>query len=113
MLVVAQFAVSIGLITCTAIVYAQTVYARTADPGYQRDGLLQIDATVNYAADQSLGAAEAERLLPVATTWLGKSEQARLDFESLLELAAAALTAHRVLGRRRHLHLRARPALFG
>jgi putative ABC transport system permease protein len=42
-LVVAQFAVSIGLIICTAIVYAQTVYARTADPGYKRDGLIQVD----------------------------------------------------------------------
>jgi putative ABC transport system permease protein len=43
LLVVFQFAVSIGLIICTAIIYAQTVYARTADPGYHRDGLLQID----------------------------------------------------------------------
>jgi putative ABC transport system permease protein len=42
-LVVAQFAVSIGLIICTAIVYQQTVFARTNDPGYQRDGLLIID----------------------------------------------------------------------
>ena len=41
-LVVAQFAVSIGLIICTAVVYAQTVYARTIDSGYQRDGLLQV-----------------------------------------------------------------------
>jgi putative ABC transport system permease protein len=43
LLVVFQFAVSIGLIICTAIIYAQTVYARTADPGYQRQGLIQID----------------------------------------------------------------------
>ena len=42
-LVVAQFAVSIGLIICTAIVYGQTAYARTADPGYKRDGLLQLE----------------------------------------------------------------------
>ena len=42
-LVVAQFAVSIGLIICTAIVYAQTSYARNVDAGYKRDGLLQID----------------------------------------------------------------------
>ena len=42
-LVVGQFAVSIGLIICTAVVYAQTVYARTADPGYKRDGLLQVE----------------------------------------------------------------------
>jgi putative ABC transport system permease protein len=41
-LVVGQFAVSIGLIICTAVIYAQTVYARTADAGYQRDGLLQV-----------------------------------------------------------------------
>jgi putative ABC transport system permease protein len=42
-LVVAQFSVSIGLIICTAVVYAQTVYARTVDPGYRRDGLIQIE----------------------------------------------------------------------
>ena len=42
-LVIAQFAVSIGLMICTAVVYAQTVYARTADPGYQRNGILQIE----------------------------------------------------------------------
>ncbi|HEX8669147.1 MAG TPA: ABC transporter permease [Allosphingosinicella sp.] len=41
-LVVAQFAVSIGLIICTAVIYAQTLYARTADAGYNRNGLLQL-----------------------------------------------------------------------
>ncbi len=41
-LVIGQFAVSIGLIICTAVVYGQTVYARTSDPGFQREGLLQI-----------------------------------------------------------------------
>lgn len=43
LLVIVQFAVSIGLLACTAIIYAQTVYARTVDAGYKRDGLLQID----------------------------------------------------------------------
>lgn len=42
-LVVAQFAVSIGLIICTIVVYAQAVYARTSDPGYRRDGLMQVE----------------------------------------------------------------------
>jgi putative ABC transport system permease protein len=42
-LVVAQFAVSIGLIICTAVVYAQTVFARTADPGFRREGVIQIE----------------------------------------------------------------------
>jgi len=41
-LVIAQFAVSIGLIACTAIVYQQTVFARTSDPGYVREGLITI-----------------------------------------------------------------------
>lgn len=41
-LVVAQFAVSIALIVCTSVIYAQTVYARTMNAGYQRDGLLQV-----------------------------------------------------------------------
>jgi len=43
MLVIGQFAVSIALIVCTSVIYAQTVYARTTDAGYRRDGLLQID----------------------------------------------------------------------
>jgi putative ABC transport system permease protein len=39
-LVLAQFAVSIALIICTAVVYLQTVHLRTADTGYEREGLL-------------------------------------------------------------------------
>ena len=42
-LVVAQFAVSIGLIICTAVVYAQNSYARNMDPGFRRDGLIQVE----------------------------------------------------------------------
>jgi putative ABC transport system permease protein len=59
-LVIGQFAVSIALIICTAIIYAQTVYARTADQGYKREGLFQIrnidsqgvDAKVLQLVDQ-------------------------------------------------------------
>ena len=42
-LVVLQFAVSIGLIICTAVIYGQTVYARSVDPGYKRDKILQLE----------------------------------------------------------------------
>jgi putative ABC transport system permease protein len=42
-LVVLQFAVSIGLIICTAVIYGQTVFARSVDPGYKRDHILQLD----------------------------------------------------------------------
>jgi putative ABC transport system permease protein len=55
-LVVAQFAVSIGLIICTGVVYAQTVYARTVDPGYKRDHILQVDELSRY---QLLGKGQA------------------------------------------------------
>ncbi|HEX8641402.1 MAG TPA: ABC transporter permease [Allosphingosinicella sp.] len=47
-LVVAQFAVSIGLIICTAVIYGQTVYARTVDPGFNRSNILQIDELSRY-----------------------------------------------------------------
>jgi putative ABC transport system permease protein len=47
-LVVGQFAVSIGQIICTAIIYGQTVYARTVDPGYKRDHILQVDELNRY-----------------------------------------------------------------
>jgi putative ABC transport system permease protein len=47
-LVVGQFAVSIGLIICTAVIYGQTVYARTVDPGFNRSNILQIDELQRY-----------------------------------------------------------------
>ena len=37
------FAVSIALIICTAVVAAQTIYARSVSSGFNRDGLLQVD----------------------------------------------------------------------
>ena len=41
-LVVAQFAVSIGLIACTFVIYAQTQFVRTTDAGYRREGLFTV-----------------------------------------------------------------------
>jgi putative ABC transport system permease protein len=43
LLVVGQFAVAIALIACAGIVYAQTVFARQNDPGFQPRGLLVIE----------------------------------------------------------------------
>jgi putative ABC transport system permease protein len=68
LLVVAQFAVSIGLIICTAIVYSQTIYARTMDAGYKRDGLLQVYNLRSPQADQIAKTMEEEvRKLPGVT----------------------------------------------
>jgi putative ABC transport system permease protein len=41
-LVVFQFAVSIALIICTATIYAQTVYARTLDLGFDKDSRITL-----------------------------------------------------------------------
>ena len=43
LLVVGQFAVSIALMVCAGIVYAQTRFARQADPGFESRRLLVID----------------------------------------------------------------------
>lgn len=42
-LVVVQFAVSIVLIVSTAVIYLQTAHARTVDPGFPRDHILQVE----------------------------------------------------------------------
>ena len=64
-LVVAQFAVSIGLIICTAIIYGQTVYARTVDPGFNRSQILQVDELNRYQLlDKGDAIAERTKRVP-------------------------------------------------
>lgn len=41
-LIVLQFAISIGLIICTCVIYRQTLYARTGDFGFAREHVLQV-----------------------------------------------------------------------
>ncbi|HWK35451.1 ABC transporter permease [Sphingomonas sp.] len=64
-LVVIQFAVSIGLMVCTAVIYGQTRYARTLDPGYKRDGLAQIEGIgASSLRDRVDGIARAMATVP-------------------------------------------------
>ncbi|HWU73935.1 MAG TPA: ABC transporter permease [Sphingomonas sp.] len=65
-LVIGQFAVSIALIVCTSVIYAQTVYARTVDAGYRRDGLLQVENLTfrGVSDDQALSLVDQIRRLP-------------------------------------------------
>ncbi|MBW8743956.1 MAG: FtsX-like permease family protein, partial [Sphingomonas sp.] len=51
-LVIGQFAVSIALIICTVVIYAQTTYVRTVDQGYQREGLFQIRNLESQGVDK-------------------------------------------------------------
>ena len=64
LLVVGQFAVSIGLIICTMVIYLQTQHARHADAGYERDGLLLVEnlGRRNAAAVAETLQREVERL---------------------------------------------------
>ncbi len=41
-LVVVQFAISIGLLVCTAVVYSQTMYAKTMDMGYDPHSMMVV-----------------------------------------------------------------------
>ncbi len=51
---------------------------------------LEEPATTNH----TVTAADLERLQPLSPTWLGKSEQTALEFETLLELVAERTRAH-------------------
>ncbi|WP_046347761.1 ABC transporter permease [Sphingomonas changbaiensis] len=68
-LVVAQFAVSIGLIICTLVVYAQIQFARSTDAGFRRDGIILVaNMDRKQLATQSDAViAEANRLPGVAS----------------------------------------------
>jgi putative ABC transport system permease protein len=62
-LVVAQFAVSIALIACTIVIYAQTQFVRTTDAGYRREGLFTV-SNMDRAA-----------LVPVADTLIREAQR--------------------------------------
>ncbi len=79
-LVIGQFAVSIGLIVCTVVIYAQTVYARTVDPGYKRESILQVDELSRYQLfDKGEMIVERTRRIPgvqaVGRTGIGVATQ--------------------------------------
>lgn len=62
LLVVVQFAVAIGLIASTAIVYSQTRFVQTADQGYEREGLIQLDGGWRVTSRGRYDALRAELL---------------------------------------------------
>jgi putative ABC transport system permease protein len=59
-LVVTQFAISIGLIVCTAVVYSQTRFVQTMDPGFRRDGLIQVEGAWRFHETGNIDAVKAE-----------------------------------------------------
>jgi len=67
-LVVTQFAISIGLIICTTVIYSQARFVQKADPGFERDGLIQISGGSRLTRDGNYEAfrLEASRIKGVA-----------------------------------------------
>ena len=69
-LVVAQFAVSIGLIICTVVVYHQTLFATRSSAGFDREGLIQLEGLrrPEIAAQRETLVRQIERIKGVTAT---------------------------------------------
>ena len=69
-LVVGQFAVSIALIICTAVIYSQTSFMLGRDPGFQKDGLVVLNSIYRSQIDDSTRRTLIDRLgrLPGVTS---------------------------------------------
>jgi putative ABC transport system permease protein len=87
-LVVGQFAVSIGLIICTIIVYAQTAYTRNSDLGFRREGLIQIDggnrAQVIPAREElmrRLSAVDGVEAVTAGNIWVASGQTLNTDVQ--------------------------------
>jgi putative ABC transport system permease protein len=68
-LVVAQFAISIGLIICTLVVYHQTLFATRSSTGFDREGLIQLEGLrqPEIAAQRDTLVREIERIKGVTS----------------------------------------------
>ena len=61
-LVVVQFAIAIGLIVSTAVIWSQTRFVERVDPGYRRDGLVWIANAWRFSQGSEYDAARRAML---------------------------------------------------
>jgi putative ABC transport system permease protein len=73
LLVIVQFAIAIGLIVSTVVIWSQTRFVERVDPGYRRDGLVQIDNAWRFAQGNEYVAARAAMLSIPGVTMVGRS----------------------------------------
>ena len=73
LLVVVQFAIAIGLIVSTVVIWSQTRFLERIDPGYRRDGLVQIANASHLAQGSAYAAARATMLATPGVTMVGRS----------------------------------------
>lgn len=82
-LVVFQFAISIGLIVCTAVIYGQTQYARNMDVGYSYESKLELLGMRRAGvAEQRDAIADALRQIPGVESVVYSSEAPSQDNEN-------------------------------
>ncbi len=82
-LVVFQFAISIGLVICTAVVYGQTIYARSLDLGYNQEGKIALPSFRNLqSAEQGETIRQAISQLPGVDSVTLSSEVPSQDNEN-------------------------------
>jgi len=73
LLVVVQFAVAIGLIVSTIVIWSQTRFLERADPGYRRDGLVQIANGWRFTQGSEYVAARTAMLAAPGVTMVGRT----------------------------------------
>jgi putative ABC transport system permease protein len=73
LLVVAQFAIAIGLIVSTVVIWSQTRFIEQADPGYRRDGLIQIANAWRFTQGSEYVAARTVMLGIPGVTMTGRT----------------------------------------
>jgi putative ABC transport system permease protein len=72
-LVVVQFAIAIGLVTSTAVIWSQTRFVEQVDPGFRRDGLIQIANAWRYTQGGEYDAARRAMLAIPGVTKTGRT----------------------------------------
>lgn len=73
LLVVAQFAIAIGLIASTAVIWSQTRFVQRVDLGYRRDGLIQIANAWRFTQGSEYEAARVAMLTIPGVTGVGRT----------------------------------------
>jgi len=72
-LVVVQFAIAIGLVTSTAVIWSQTRFVEQVDPGFRRDGLIQIANAWRYTQGSEYEGARRAMLAIPGVTKVGRT----------------------------------------
>ncbi|MCD2324294.1 FtsX-like permease family protein [Sphingomonas sp. IC-56] len=88
-LIVLQFAIAIGLIASTTIIYAQTRFVETVDAGYRRDGLVQIANAWRFTQGGEYAAARTAMLAVPGVTGVGRTRSALASPEKIIRLVRA------------------------